>query len=49
MFGFMFNLLNWGFIRDGRRPSVNFEMQGHVALPPFLTFSCLNMRPPSVR
>ena len=49
MFGFMLVCLNWGVVGDGRRPIVNSEMDGHATLPPFLTFSCLNMRPPSVR
>ena len=41
--------LNWGVVGDGRRPILNSEMNGHVTLPPFLIFSCLNMHPPSVR
>ena len=36
-------LMNWGVVGDGPRPMV------HATLPPFLWFSCLNMRPPRVR
>ena len=49
MLEFMFNFLNWGFVWDGRRPVVYSEVNGHVALSLFLTFSCLNMRPSSAR
>ena len=37
----------WRFILSRR--ILNSEMNGHVTLPLFLIFSCLNMRQPSVR
>ena len=42
-------LLNWGVVGDGLRPRLCYEIMGHATLPPFPWFSCLNMRPPSVR
>ena len=49
MLEFMFDLLNWGVIGNGHRPIFDFEMNGHGTLSPLPIFSCLNMRPPSVR
>ena len=44
-----FDLLKWGAAWNGRRPMVYSEIIGHVTLPPFPTFSCLNVHPPSAR
>ena len=42
-------IVNWGVVGDGPRPTLHFEAMGHATLPPFSCYSCLNMRPPSVR
>ena len=38
-----------GIVGDGLRPMVHPEANGHAALPPCPTFSCLKVRPPSAR
>jgi len=40
---FMVVCLNWGAVGDGCRLISGFGMNGHVTLPPFLIFSCLNV------
>jgi len=42
-------LLDLGAVRDGHRPTLDSGMNWHVILLPFIIFSCLNMRPPTVR
>ena len=49
MCGFMLVCFNWGAVEDGHRSILSADMNGHVTLPPFSFFSCLNMRPLGVR